>query len=475
MLAIEVEFLLGRYVATDFRDREGAEWPPHPARLFSALVAAAHESGVGESGRAALLWLESLAPPLLAADGSPGRQTPVTVYVPVNDPKVDLLPQRGERQPRAFPSVVPSALADGRPGCVHFIWPDAQPDGLLRGVLADLAGRVTYLGSSRTPVLVRLTDVPPDPNWFPDDKGAEVLRVAAKGRLVSLEWHYRHGLRPPNGSFQRYRLGPAPLQAALPESVYGEMVVYRLTGPETMEIETTLRLTEALRAAVMRRSQDVLGGVPEVLSGHQGAGPSSSPHAAYLALPFVSATQPHADGRLLGLAVALPRSLAVQQRRPVVRALAGISHVTLPGVGRLGLDWVFPDQTPPYNLRPDTWTEPRRHWASVTPVVLDRFPKRDGRGGEDVVARSCEHVGLPRPVRVTVSRFSTLHGVEPSSRYCVRRRQEGADVAGRAPVRPFTHATLTFDREVRGPVLLGVARHFGLGLFRPLEEGRDGP
>ena len=52
MLTIEVEFLLGRYAAADFRDRERPEWPPHPARLFSALVAASHESGLGESARA---------------------------------------------------------------------------------------------------------------------------------------------------------------------------------------------------------------------------------------------------------------------------------------------------------------------------------------------------------------------------------------------------------------------------------------
>ena len=45
MLTLEVEFLLGRYAAADFRDREQPEWPPHPARLFSALVAAAYESG----------------------------------------------------------------------------------------------------------------------------------------------------------------------------------------------------------------------------------------------------------------------------------------------------------------------------------------------------------------------------------------------------------------------------------------------
>src|SRR5262249_21665873 len=111
MLALEVEFLLGRYVATNYRDREKAEWPPHPERLFSALVAAANESGLGKSARAALLWLESLTPPCIFADPQPGEPTTVTVYVPVNDPAEDFLPQRAERQPRQFPSVVPAPPA----------------------------------------------------------------------------------------------------------------------------------------------------------------------------------------------------------------------------------------------------------------------------------------------------------------------------------------------------------------------------
>ena len=37
---IEVNFLTGRFVATCHNDRRQPEWPPHPARLFSALVAA---------------------------------------------------------------------------------------------------------------------------------------------------------------------------------------------------------------------------------------------------------------------------------------------------------------------------------------------------------------------------------------------------------------------------------------------------
>jgi CRISPR-associated protein Csb2 len=463
MLALEVEFLLGRYAATDFRDRDKAEWPPHPARLFSALVAAAYESGLGESARAALLWLESQPPPCIAADKEPGRQTPVTVYVPVNDPGDDLLPQRAERQPRAFPSVLPAVETPGARPRVHFIWAEANPDSLLRGLLASVAAQVSYLGSSRSPVCVRLAENPPEPTWFPDDAGKDVLRVPSPGRLESLAWHYTNGLRPPAGAFQRYRRGQASVSAEH-QTVYGEMVVYRLTGPAEMEIETALRLTEVLRAAAMSRAQEALGEVPAVLSGHDGRGkPLGVPHAAYVGLPFVSDTQPHADGRVLGVAVVLPRALPVQERRRLGRALARVDHLMVPGVGRLGLQRVMPGEAAHHNLREETWSGPRTRWASATPVVLDRFPKKGGPGLADILARSCEHVGLPRPAEVTAGAFSPLHGVEPSSRFRVRR--------GQGAPRLYTHVTLTFDEPVRGPLLLGAARHFGLGLLRPLRRG----
>jgi CRISPR-associated protein Csb2 len=175
MLAIEVAFLLGRYTATDYRDRGRPEWPPHPDRLFSALTASAARTPDPTAACDALRWLERLPPPHLHADLNPGRPVddPVTVFVPVNDP-VDDLPTRVEKQPRSFPSVVPT-------GPAVFVWPDAEPDENLRRRLAGIAVGMTYLGSSRSPVLARLTDDPPAPVWVPDPDGDIVLRVPRPG------------------------------------------------------------------------------------------------------------------------------------------------------------------------------------------------------------------------------------------------------------------------------------------------------
>jgi len=91
MFAIVVELLSGRYVATSHDDRDRAEWPPHPARLFSALVSTWGEgdphSPLGQQQRAALEWLEQQSAPEILADGDDrvGRRVVVPVFVPVND------------------------------------------------------------------------------------------------------------------------------------------------------------------------------------------------------------------------------------------------------------------------------------------------------------------------------------------------------------------------------------------------------
>lgn len=91
MFGIVIELLSGRYAATSYHDRDQAEWPPHPGRLFSALVATwgggdpLGETGVAE--RAALEWLEQLPAPEVLADAIEvaGLRKVVPVFVPVND------------------------------------------------------------------------------------------------------------------------------------------------------------------------------------------------------------------------------------------------------------------------------------------------------------------------------------------------------------------------------------------------------
>lgn len=99
MLALRLDYLTGRAIATAYNDRGRGEWPPHPARVFSALVATWAEqdpldSPEADAERAALEWLERQEPPAIACDLVPDehRRTVMTHFVPTND--VSLLPSR---------------------------------------------------------------------------------------------------------------------------------------------------------------------------------------------------------------------------------------------------------------------------------------------------------------------------------------------------------------------------------------------
>ena len=88
MLSIEVNFLTGRFVAAAHHDRNRPEWPPHPARLFSALVAIWADTDQPDPiEKQAIEWLETLpAPSIRASDATP--RTVATHFVPVNDARI---------------------------------------------------------------------------------------------------------------------------------------------------------------------------------------------------------------------------------------------------------------------------------------------------------------------------------------------------------------------------------------------------
>jgi CRISPR-associated protein Csb2 len=85
VFAIAIELLAERYTAMQFNDRSQPEWPPHPARLYSAMVAAWADSDEPDPAeRAALCWLEEQAAPEVHCSEAQQRAV-VTHFVPVND------------------------------------------------------------------------------------------------------------------------------------------------------------------------------------------------------------------------------------------------------------------------------------------------------------------------------------------------------------------------------------------------------
>lgn len=88
MLALHVHLLRHVFVATSYNDRSHAEWPPHPARLFSALVDSLHhDEPVDPEESLALDALAKLPAPRILASDQHTRDAR-TFFVPVNDTAV---------------------------------------------------------------------------------------------------------------------------------------------------------------------------------------------------------------------------------------------------------------------------------------------------------------------------------------------------------------------------------------------------
>jgi CRISPR-associated protein Csb2 len=87
-LVVKVTYLTGRSVASEYNNRERAEWPPHPARLYSTLVATWAESEEQkQTERVALEWLATRGAPSIYASEATFRDA-VPYFVPVNDTAV---------------------------------------------------------------------------------------------------------------------------------------------------------------------------------------------------------------------------------------------------------------------------------------------------------------------------------------------------------------------------------------------------
>ncbi len=255
MLALEMRFLTGRYAATHYNDRRRAEWPPHPARVYSALVAALYdEPSPPADERVALEWLAAAGAPDIVEPGASFRRQS-EVYVPPNDGKAldgidayieklaeaeraaenatgkaqakaqktadkaraallkrslataaasgkgapagaaELLPDGRKRQPRTFPVALPRAEV------VQLQWHVDPPEGAAEA-LDRVAAKVARLGNSSSLVSMRVTTrgdaLESHTRWIPDAYGDEMLRVPTARQLERLvEAHGRHAQTEP--------------------------------------------------------------------------------------------------------------------------------------------------------------------------------------------------------------------------------------------------------------------------------------
>ncbi|HQR08945.1 MAG TPA: type I-U CRISPR-associated protein Csb2 [Gemmatales bacterium] len=477
MFSLRVELLLPRAIMTRPEDRESAEWPPHPDRVFMALAAAWGESGEESAGKAALEWLEGLPAPKLAIALEYAERTSFTTYVPVNDDsspigkkgpfgQLGTVPLGRNRQPRSFPAAVPYSPV------FHLLW-DADAPAPVQAGITELCRYITYLGHSASPIRMDVSSDAVPPTLIPAERGMP-LRVFGRGRLAELKQRYGAGLRPTPSRWQKYASPVVNDNAGVIAGPFDPaLFVFRVAGGRRWGLESCGLLAKTVRDTLMSRH---VANPPEWLSGHAPNGVSKLDRPAYLPLAF--AGDAHADGHVLGMAIAIPAQFEHTEKLFELLCMHGVAEldeqtpflalqVTHPQFGNVGHCTLEFDDRPDrlrshLNLRTATWTRPAHRWVTVTPIVLPQFPRRQLRP-EDVVRSAIVEAGYPEPASVRVSAAPMLSGVPHARAFHVKHREK-------RPPRPLIHAEIEFDQPVRGPVIVGSGRYLSFGFCRPQGE-----
>ena len=517
MFALGIRYLNGWVAASQVNNFDQVEWPPHPGRVFMAMAAAHFQNGASEEEQKALEWLELLDAPEVFASDCKERPT-VTSFVPVNDKPIDRkkgMPLQSapdiirNRQPRTF------ARAWLENENVFLRWPKAtSPTREIVESISKICGRVTRIGHSSSFVQVRVVEKPEWENqsaklqkWIPNDAQAErQFRVLGKGTLKYLRKQYKgaeskkkHNVQPPHPrlpSWHGYTLEWEKSAVSAPGTVFDEkrLIILRLRRESgdyrSLGVISTLRVTSALQKALIKTAADWNISLPEEISGHKAdKSPSERPHLAILPLAYVGSE--HADGRLMGLALALPKQESphadiADVRRILLKCLANMRDGTtdsspqlkLGSLGVWNLDGITEDR-PPHNLLASTWTAATQgatEWGTVTPIVLDRHPKAKGLAEyraevAKTIQTACERVldsktpekKAPKIVHVAPLPVSPHLGAPPAHSFPRMERKSGGQCS-------HTHALIVFDKPIVGPLLVGAGRYRGYGFCRPIGE-----
>ncbi|GIX04268.1 MAG: hypothetical protein KatS3mg114_0137 [Planctomycetaceae bacterium] len=472
----------------------------------------------------------------------PNKEKPAKIFMPLQSVNIGR-----NRQPRTFPSVWVGDV----PCYMH--WPNATEAEVQRhrDALNRLCGEVTRIGHSSS--LVRMWVVKDEEIsgevWIPDEGLTEfqvrshrgvsvaqlpeitgirlinefarleaILNAAAddaksKQQRAEAEKEYQQifkqkwkkSANPP--AFHRpiirlwtgYRRKEAEPPPPVRHTEFDSdlLILTQVDGPR-LPLVSTLMVTQALRSAILAH----LGSdIPDWVSCHKPNGEplrNGNNQLAIIPLPFVG--HEHADGHLLGVGLVFPRSVQRPERGRVLGPFLVNDHgeprdirLTL---GRLGVwtirkrDWLEHRQA----LKPETWTahpSGATTWATVTPVVLDRFPKcdpfKERQQWEDevtgMIATACDRLGLAAPVEVAVGTTCWHRGCP---RATVKRRPlrgysemptweaslgdgfPSFPAKGGNEPRSQLHVCLRFAEPVIGPILLGAGRFHGYGLCKPL-------
>lgn len=498
------------------------EWPPSPLRLFQAIVAAngQHLADAGTTSNA-LRWLEHQPPPqIVAPAGEPGQRLPV--YVPNN--AMDLTAKawakgsealsKGARPEdnKTLKTFQPTHLRNGN--TVHYLWPD-PPTDLPLEALGDAVGRVVALGWGIDLAVAQARVLNADATlaghlWRPQDAaGGKTLRVAVAGTLDALikrhgrflkrvdaegfhpvppitamgHVHYRSADAPPARPFRVFELRkPDGKSLAYPPQklihLAGMLRHLAIRSTASDKVFSELYPGEDRERAFTDSeappfTEDAHGWpdadawVRQYVAGHRDPDAPQHRQLSYLPLPSIGhrhtnpavrrvmiAGQPGNDAMIQWIA----NRLAGQRLRPDKRTQQ--KCMTDPPV-------LVPVRSDPIIQR---YTAEQRRWATVTPVILPGYTDRKAGKTRGLIHKALAQAGVTQPCRFIWSQISRFPKSLPANATQGKKSRRKTPAGYIRPDymlhRTAVHLEITFDAvPVPGPLVIGSARHCGLGVF----------
>jgi CRISPR-associated protein Csb2 len=486
-LCIEVHFLAGRYHGKA-DDGRMAQWPPNPHRLLQALVAAGNmgvrRTEFSDAKKEALRWLERRPPPEVVA-AEELQAAPLRLYVPNNDLDKVARAWANGKEPEKQPNELRTDK-DLRPhwlngdATARFLWPiedsewpAAHPHAaILCGEAAHLhaLGLGIDLVAARGRILAGAEKASlPGEVWNPEEGIG--WRVTIEGSLDELLLRHedqRSRLELAGGGRKSWVAAPAP------PSVYDEVRYVRRTagrrrlvhlfsldngndGFRSFDPRFTMKVAAWLRHAAHQRAK-MLGLDPAFVEhfvcGHGEDESTKNDRFSYIPLPTLPAKG--RDGRVRRAMLAEPFGSGNLTARDLVRSLSGaplVDEKTGEIVAELRAE-PFPDTITNRYLRKSS------QWGTVTPLVLPGRDDYRSAKAHALVLKALAQAGYTTPVlEIHLQREPVFAGAEMAGAYRVPAYLKSF---------PRTHAVITFDQEILGPVAIGGGRHIGLGIFANL-------
>jgi len=518
MIALRIRFIAGRYHATPWgrHVNEGAvEWPPAPWRILRALIATWHRKfsqEIPEHSFRPLIERLSDLPVFYLPKAALGH---TRHFMPQKDPL-------GADKTKIFDAFVSIHPDDG----LIVAWPRVTLSPEEREVLTSLASGLSYLGRAESWATAEVLDQwDGDINCRPIEAGVSVegervrmlasmtpdsfvtwkrgyeAKVVGDPSIVTKAGRKKKASQspvPPN-LWSALHAETSDLQkqgwSAAPGSRWVDYVrpddAFRVTYQRKPKIEQIRpmisrfalssavlpRLTDAvflgerMRQALMAKSRG-LNGSEHALPVFSGKGADGlrldddHSHAFYLP------SDEDGDGRIDHMTVYATQGFDkyAQQTIGMLKKLWGSGghdiHTVLIGVGQpqdYG-GFVMRDGQAPTLAQ-------SRIWRSVTPYVLTRHPKRNGKDSPMLqVGRDLLRRGFPTPEHMEHLDHTKIMGRKV--RWLEFRRSRNRGGGQLADSRGFGFE-IVFAEPVRGPIALGYGCHFGLGQFVAVPDGHQ--